>query len=462
MEHNLAVPWGDRCSPPMNPFISFRSAQSDQLLFTSGPQIDLVCQVNLRTVGLRWTLHRNMIEKPFRSGTAEPLLAERFAIAIDTAGLIPGFYDLRVVVDSSPTKDDKDVIVRRPTVGICTFGWKVAEMAVTETRPADFATFWAKARAQIDAVPLAAIEAPLQAFGPAEINAYNLASACLPEDFDPAGHRSERVESGKVSFAGPDGGRVYGWLAKPEGAGPFPAMLVLPGAGINPRPRPLEHARHGYVALDLQVHGLDVDLEKYPVLPGYFDHFVTEPIDGYYYYKVHQRCLQAITYLRSRKDVDPTRIVVVGGSQGGRLSSIMAGLDPRVRAAVPAIAHFANQPYVRWAAHCNGFDDDNKKTLPTSDGMADAGASPLRGDAYERCVAYYDPMNFAPDIRCPMLFNAGLIDGVSPPAGVFAIFNRIPGAAKSMIVLDGKGHDWCAEFDRRAFRWLDRVFAGAP
>lgn len=463
MEHNLLAPWGDRCSGPMNPFISFRSPQSDNLLFNDGARLDLVCQVNLRASGLSWTLHRNLFAKPFRSGQAEPLLANRFAIAIDTAGLLPGFYDLRVQVDSAPAKEDKDSAVRRPAQGVCTFGWKVDQLAVPATRPADFDAFWAKAKAQIDAVPLDAREGPLQAFGKAEIDAYNLASACMPADFDPAGHRSERVLSGKVDIAGPAGGRVHGWLAKPEGDGPFPAMLVLPGGGTGGRPRPLEHARHGYVTLDIQIHGFEVDLAEYPTPAGYYDNIVYEPTEANYYYRVHQRCLQAVNYLASRKDVDAKRIVVVGGSQGGRLSTIIAGIDRRIAAAVPAIAHYANQPYVRWASQCSGYTDlggkfDPKRPLDDGMGRADP---PVQGDVAERCLAYYDAMNFAPSITCPVLFNAGLIDPVSSPTGIFAIWNRIPGTAKQMAVLDGLGHDWCPEFDRRAFRWLDRVLPAA-
>lgn len=465
MEHNLAIPWGDRCSPPQNPLLSFHSRQADDLLFASGARIELVCQAGLRSVGLRWTLHRNMFDTPFRSGVAEALPANRFAITIDTVGLHPGFYDLRVELDSGLAKDDKDVLLRRPVRGVCTFGWKTGELAISDTRPADFEAFWTTARARIDAVPLCPIEESLQSFGPEEINAYNVASACLPPDFDPAGHRCERVESGKVSFAGPDGGRVHGWLAKPEGAGPFPAMLVLPGGGFAARPRPLEHARHGYLSLDIQVHGQEVDLPSYPRLPHHFEDLIYAPTEAYYYYYVHQRCLQALNYLCTRPDVDRSRIVVVGGSQGGRLSVVVAGLDRRIRAAVPAIAHFANQPYLRWAARCNGLTDLGGVREPArmpQNGMDVAAGPPLAGDAIERCLAYYDPMNFAPGIICPVLFNVGMVDTVSPPISVFAVYNRIPGNAKAMIALDGLGHDWCAEFDRRAFRWLDSVLAAKP
>jgi cephalosporin-C deacetylase len=461
MEMNLNVPWGDRCSPPLNPFVSFHSAQATDLMFNGVPRIELVCQVNLRASGMKWSLHRNLFAKPFRTGTAEARLSNRFGITIETADLLPGFYDVRVVLDSAPVRDEKDVITRRPAQAVCTFGWKVSEMAIRDTRPADFAAFWTKARAEIDMVTLDAHEGSLQTFDKSDIETYNLAGASLPADFDPQGHRSERVQSGKVDFAGPAGGRVYGWLAKPEGEGPFPAMLILPGAGITSRPRPLEHARHGYVALDIQIHGLEVDLKEYPRMPGYFDGHVYDPIESYYFYRVHQRCLQAVNYLLSRTDVDPKRIVVVGGSQGGRLSTVVASLDHRIAAAVPAIANAANQPYARWAAMCSGYTEmggvfDAKRTL--EDGMQSA-VPPLLGDAAERCLAYYDPMNFAPDITCPVMFNAGLTDAISAPTCVFSIWNRIPGSSKQMAALDGLGHDWCPEFDRRAFRWLDQVLA---
>ena len=46
-----------------------------------------------------------------------------------------------------------------------------------------------------------------------EIDEYNVKHACLPPDYDPTGHVCEAVESCKVTFAGPGGVRVHGWLA---------------------------------------------------------------------------------------------------------------------------------------------------------------------------------------------------------------------------------------------------------
>jgi len=461
MNLNLAMPWGDACSPPQTPYLSFHSPQSDNLLFATGDTIELQCQAGLRSLGLRWTLHRNVVLKPFREGTAEALPANRFVIRLDTTGLPPGFYDLKVELDTGVVNAAKEQLAKRPVRGVCTFGWKVDQMAVADTRPADFSKFWEKAKAKLAEIPLDPKEGPMESFGPQAINDYNVFSASLPPDYDPKGHRAEQVESCKVDFAGPDGGRVFGWLAKPAGPGKFPAMLILPGAGFAARPRPLEHARHGYVALDIQIHGQEVDLKEYPRLPGYYDEFKFDPPSAYYYYNVHLRCLQAVNYLASRPDVDASRIVVVGGSQGGRLGVVVAGLDPRIKAVVSCIANSPNHPHLRWVARCNGFaepgDQKPDLSITPTDGMELAGPPPVRDDPAGRSFAYYDPMNYAPDIRCPVLMNAGLIDPVSPPFSVWAIYNRLGSSVKEIVAIDGHGHDWSAEFDRRAWRWLDLV-----
>lgn len=440
MNHNLYTAWNDGCSRPASKDMVFYSHESDNLLFDTVSEIKIICQATVRGVSLKWTISRNMLHTPFAEGVAEALPGNRFVIKIDTGKLHPGFYDLHVTLDSG---------MAEPYKAICTFGYRCDEMAINATEPKDFVTFWDKAVASLKQIPLDAKHSEMQTFDKKAIEQYNTEHACLPADYDPKGHVFETVESCKVNFAGPDdGGRVYGYLAKPVGDGPFPAMLVLPGAGFNRRPRPLEHARHGYVALDIQVHGQDVDLEgKYPTVEGYNDKTNTDPFK-HYYYNVHLRCVQAINYLCSRPDVDPSRIVIVGGSQGGRLGIVTAGIDHRVTAVVSCIANSPNIPHINWAKACNA------KRI---DGMSATGAPPLAGSDREVCEAYFDPMNYALHIQCPVLMNAGLIDPVSPPSSVFAVYNKLNPKIRKMIAIPGVGHDWSAAFDMQAWDWIKQV-----
>ena len=450
MNHNLANCWGDNCSPPQTPFLSFYSFQSENMMFNKGGEIKIICQSGLRSVGLNWSLHHNMVNKAFLTGKAKALPANRFEINLSPKDLLPGFYDLHVSLDTGVKNKKRDKLTKRPIVGRCTFGWQADKMAIRDSCPADFKNFWTKAKKEIDAIPLdVKYETEMKAFKGKEIDEYNQKHAALPGDYDSNGHKHEEVESCKVSFAGPDGGRVYGWLAKPKGEGPFPVMLVLPGAGFGARPRPLEHARHGYLTLDIQVHGQDVDLPgEYPRIDGHHENQAFEPVEKYYYYNVHKRVMQTVNYLVSRPDVDTKRIVVVGGSQGGRLSTVIAGIDSRITAMVTAIAHNGNIPHFYWVTECNKIE---------SDGMNLKGAPPAVDTPESKCLAYYDTMNFAPDVKCPVLMNGGLIDPVSPPYSVWAVYNRLQSDNKKIVPVDGHGHDWFAEFDRQAWKWLDKL-----
>jgi cephalosporin-C deacetylase len=449
METNLATPFDSKPSPPADSRLVFYSSQpsGDKMIFSGEKEIIINVRAGTRCIGLSYKVCRNVFLAPFIIGDAEPLPPDSFVIKVPTDKLKPGFFDIDVLLSSGDNK---------PIPGVCTFGWEVDKMPITLDRPADFLSFWNKGKEALAKVALDPKLGEFQTFDAKAINAYNLASACLPDDYDPKGHRSETVESAKIDFAGMGGVRIHGWLAKPPGNGPFPAMLILPGAGFAARPRPLEHARHGFLAMDIEIHGQEVDLpDKYPTLPGYYDNIVFTPTEGYYYYNVYLNCMQAINYLESRPDVDKTRIVVVGGSQGGRMSVMLAGLDHRLAAAVPAIAHFCNQPYLKWSEASN-------KATPPQTGMDRDAPPPLPDTPEGHTLGYYDPMSFAPDIKCPLMMNAGLIDRISSPYGTFAAFAQAGTKDKTIVPLPGMAHDWSCEFDRRAWRWLDQKLKLPP
>jgi cephalosporin-C deacetylase len=59
----------------------------------------------------------------------------------------------------------------------------------------------------------------------------------------------------------------------------------------------------------------------------------------------------------------------------------------------------------------------------------------------EDTLAYFDGINFADTITCPVIVNIGLQDNVCPPETGYALFDRIGATGKQLYPYDGHGHD---------------------
>ena len=64
-----------------------------------------------------------------------------------------------------------------------------------------------------------------------------------------------------------------------------------------------------------------------PSLPGFMTRGILNP-KTYYYRRVFTDAVRALEAVRTRSDVDPSRIAAAGGSQGGGITLAAAGLDP--------------------------------------------------------------------------------------------------------------------------------------
>ena len=59
----------------------------------------------------------------------------------------------------------------------------------------------------------------------------------------------------------------------------------------------------------------------------------------------------------------------------------------------------------------------------------------------EENLAYFDGINFADKINCPIVVNIGLQDNVCPPETGYALYNRIESGDRKLYPYDGHGHD---------------------
>ena len=439
MTVNLPWPYTPTPSSPRSPEMAFYAPGQPDFLFQDSEQITIICQAMRRALDLKWALCRSGLIAPLRQGRGEINFDNSFTLRLNTADLTPGFYDVRVQISFG---------VGESVEGITAFGWRVWEEPLILVEPEGFASYWRRIAADLRRERLDLHSEYAFILRGGEIDAYNAERANLPERVDPDGEVCSEVEVYRVHFAAPGGGRVFGWLAKPIGDGPFPGLLVLPGAGNNPRPAPVEHARHGYAALDIQVQGFAVDAPEYPRLSEQLPDWFTS-VEGYPHYAVYRNALRAVDALTAPPFVEETRLAVVGGSQGGRLAIVVAALDERVKAAVPALVHFSCCPYVRWREKRNALKDSGREGFSRGD---------VPDDPQTAIESYFDVVNFAPLARCPVLMNAGLIDPVSPPSGVLGVYRRL-GGPKEIRVMPNLAHDWSPAFERYAWRWLDGVLS---
>lgn len=223
---------------------------------------------------------------------------------------------------------------------------------------------------------------------------------------------------------------IYGYLTKPKKAGKYPVVLCPPGAGIKTIKEPMRntyYAKNGFIRLEMEIHGLNPEMtdEQFKEITSAFDYengYLTNGLDNkdnYYMKHVYVACVRAIDYLTSLPDWDGKNVFVQGGSQGGALSLITAGLDPRVTACV------ANHPALSDMA---GYLDGRAGGYPHFNRLNNM----LTPEKVET-MAYYDVANFARRITCPVYLTWGYNDNVCPPTTSYIVWNLITAPKESLI-----------------------------
>jgi cephalosporin-C deacetylase len=129
--------------------------------------------------------------------------------------------------------------------------------------------------------------------------------------------------------------------------------------------------------------------------------------------------------------VDPDRVAVTGGSQGGGISIAVAALADGLVGAmpdVPFLCHFRRateltdeDPYAEIAAYLKAHRDHLDRVFGT--------------------LAYFDGAVLARLASAPTLFSVALMDKVCPPSTVFAAFNAYGGLDKTIAVYPYNEHE---------------------
>ncbi len=268
-----------------------------------------------------------------------------------------------------------------------------------------------------------------------------------------------------LEFSGFGGDRVRGWVLRPAGlSGRLPAVVEFLGYGGG-RGLPHEHlawAAAGYVHVIMDTRGQGsawgtggVTPDPHgsaPATPGFMTRGISDPAD-YYYRRVFTDAVLLVEAVRELPDVDPARVSVTGGSQGGGITIAAAGLvDGLVGAMpeVPFLCHFERavgltdeMPYAEIVKYLSVHRDSVQQAFAT--------------------LAYFDGVNFAKRASAPALFSVGLIDPICPPSTVYAARNHWARGAGTAEIVEyafnehegGQGYQW-----QRQAAWLAGLLSG--
>lgn len=294
---------------------------------------------------------------------------------------------------------------------------------------------------------------------------------------EPYENKLALIDTEDVSFAGFGGSTVKAWLHKPAGAtGPLPTVVQYHGysggRGFPHSATTWAQAGFAHLVMDtrgqgwaLGAGGASSTADWSPAAglnhaPGFMTSGITDP-RHYYYRRVYTDAVRLLDVALALPEVDSSKIIVTGGSQGGGITiaaaalAALSGIDLLGAAPdVPFLCHFrraveltSSHPYGEITQYLAGFRDHADHAYAT--------------------LAYFDGAVLGRLATAPTLFSVALMDPICPPSTVFAAYHAYgadaadPVTDKDIRVYPHNGHegggpyqvdaqlDWFAErFDR--------------
>ena len=240
-----------------------------------------------------------------------------------------------------------------------------------------------------------------------------------------------------------DGTPLKAWLYLPEEASaehPVPAVISFHGGNGSRGDHPiscLHYVHCGCAVLQTEFRLQSGVTSSYtPMQRGILQgSWITnniespDPHDHYFYHAFSDQLLWVQSIFRLPQ-IRPDKVAVMGASQGGGTSMIMAALEPRISLCLPAVPS-----YCCWERRIF------TRTASGGDLAKYIERFPERMEQVFRTMSYFDALNHAERISCPVKMQIALRDEAAPPDCAFAAYNRIVSPKSVKVNYFGQHHD---------------------
>ena len=244
-------------------------------------------------------------------------------------------------------------------------------------------------------------------------------------------------------FTGTGGSRVHAKVLVPKNLSEkAPAILHFHGySGRSPDwSELLNYAGAGFVIAAMDCRGQagqseDTVATLGPTLNGHIIRGLSDADPTRMYYRnVFLDTAILARIVMGMPEVDASKVGATGGSQGGGLACACAALVPSIRrltAWYPFLSDYQRvwemdldqHAYAELRTYFRNFDPRHH-----------------REEKIFGQLGYIDVHHLAPRIQADSLMFVGLLDNVTPPSTVYAVFNGIP-SRKEMVVFPDFGHE---------------------
>jgi len=285
-------------------------------------------------------------------------------------------------------------------------------------RPQDFDKFWDESIAEMKA-----IDANVE---------------LLPADF-----QSPYAECFDMYYTGVKGARIYAKLLRPriKPKKPMPGLVLLHGysgdSGAWCDKLPFVAAGYTVAAMDCRGQGglsEDVGGVVGNTLHGHIIRGLDNGPHDLLFRHIYLDAAQLAGLVIDMDGVDPKRVAVHGGSQGGGLTIACAALEPRLCRALPVFPFLSDYRRVWEMDLAKDAYSELKEYFRHFDPLHE------REDAVFERLGYIDVQFLAPRIKAHVTMATGLMDTICPPSTQFAAYNKIK-AKKDLIIYPDFGHE---------------------